>query len=124
MPKFQVGDYVSIKAREFGIAWARKEFDKRWKTARVKGTIREVLGPKQYKVMYDGDDEPLESSEKQLKLVPQRKKRKRKRAARDAPIPLPAVDPPGQPFVPSLLFACPLHRTIIGHMLCCMQSTP
>ena len=65
--KFAIGGRVSCAAKQFGIQWARDNFGKTWKTARVHGVVREVLGKRSYKVLYDGDPDPLESNEKTLK---------------------------------------------------------
>jgi len=121
MSKFKVGDRVSIKAREFGIQWARTHYKGQWKVARVHGVIHDILGTKQYKVLYDGDKDPLESSEKHLKVSRKRKIRGAAPAAAVANVPEPASAPPGQSFVPSLLFACRQTRTITVRVLCFMQ---
>jgi hypothetical protein len=56
--KFAVGGRVLCAAKQFGIQWAQDNFGKRWKTARVHGVVREVLGKRSYKVLYDGDPTP------------------------------------------------------------------
>ena len=122
MPGFKVDDRVSCKARCFGIQWARTNYKKQWKVARVHGVVHQILGPNQYKVLYDGDKDPLESSGGDLKVSRKRKKRGAKPVAAKANVLVPPVAAPGQPFVFSWLFPCQQARTFIGRVLCCMQQ--
>ena len=63
------GARVSTFARHFGLEWAEALFDKRWATARVKGTVQSAVGTGKWLVLWDGDGEPLESSRAHLRLV-------------------------------------------------------
>ena len=93
---FKVGARVSCRAKQFGIAWARANYQSRWKTARVHGVVREILGPRSYKVMYDGDPEPLESAESTLKKSRKRKLHDSAVADDDAVVPEPAAAASGR----------------------------
>ena len=123
MPGFKVDDRVSIKARSFGIPWARKWYKKQWNVARVHGVVHMVLGTNSYKVLYDGDKEPMESSGSDLKVSRKRKTRKPRATAANAKVPVAPVAAPGQPFVLSCLFARRQFCTFIGRVLCCMQQS-
>jgi hypothetical protein len=64
----EVGDRVSILAQSFGESWAKGIYKRQWKTATCQGTLRADMGNGQWKVMWDGDSEALESAVGQLTL--------------------------------------------------------
>ena len=64
-----VGDRVFILAQTFGKSWAKGIYKAQWKTATCQGTLRADMGNDQWKVLWDGDSEALNSATVQLTLL-------------------------------------------------------
>jgi len=64
-----VRDRVSILAQTFGKSWAKGIYKAQWKTATCQGTLRADMGNDQWKVLWDGDSEALNSATVQLTLL-------------------------------------------------------
>ena len=67
-PRIVPGARVSTFARHFGQEWAEAHFDRRWATARCKGVVQTAVGLGKWLVLWDGDEEPLESTRAHLRL--------------------------------------------------------
>jgi len=69
--RLQVGIHVGCLAKRFGKAFAKAQFGDNWKVAIVLGTTLADMGEGQWKVRYDGDQEPTESARSHLIQVNQ-----------------------------------------------------